>query len=226
MAQSELPNHDALLQATSAVLDEPETGLEYVVDLADQQTQAAAAQRRVAESAIARTVDPRTLSADLAPAVAEAEAAKLAATRLELAAAFVEDRHRELLAKANAAIHAEQYEHAASENRTVVERINRDFPGLRSKLLDLFTGIMTTQELVRPANRNLPAGKPAINGPEGTWGGFPDYAPGDGSPRAMIVLPIRNGARLVTDQYVIVTTTLSEYNPAGGVVCGGTLPYT
>lgn len=183
-----ITDYDALLQAASAILDAPSIDIEHVFDVAGQLTKAAAAQRRVADDAIARTVDPRTKTSDLAAAVAEADAAKLNAARLGITAQLVEDKHLQLVMKANAAIEAERYDHAAAEVRRVVERAKRDFPGLRIKLLDLFDDIMRVQELVWAANRKRPGGKPAINGPEGTWGGFPDYSPDDSSQQAMTAI--------------------------------------
>ena len=181
-------DYDTLLQTASRILDAPSADVKRVFDVAGQLTKAAAAQCRVADEAIARTTDPRTLSADLSAAVAEAEAAKLNAARLENTAQLVEEKHLELVMKANAAVAAEEYDYAASEVRRVVARKVRDFPGLRSPLVIMFEDIMAVQELAWAANRKLPAGKPAINGPEGVMGGFDDFAPGNGSLRAMTAI--------------------------------------
>ena len=175
------PNYDALLQAASAILDAPSTDIEHVFDVAGQLTKAAAAQRRAADEATAKTVDPRTKSADLAAAVAAAEVAKLDATRLEITAQRVEEKHLELVERANAAILADQYDHAEAESRRVADRIKREYPGLLAAHLDLIGDIMKTQEVVWAANRHRPTGKKAITGPEGLARGFPDHGPGDGS---------------------------------------------
>ncbi len=182
MAQTTEPtNHDTLLQAATAILDAPNSDIEHVVDLVAQLTQAAAAQRRVADEATARTLDPRTKSSELSAAMGEADAAKLAATRLEITAQLVEDKHHELLKRANELAWVGRYDHADAESRRVADRIKRDYPGLLAKHLDLLGDIMSVQELVWEANRNRPAGKPSINGPEGLARGFPDHGPDEGS---------------------------------------------
>lgn len=164
--------HDRIV----ALLADPARTAAAVAALLPDLRTAREAAREAAARARADALDPRLTGRKVADLRSRAEDAAFAADRLDAA-------ETALLAEAEALDRAEReaeriaaYEAADRQAREVADRIAAEYPDLSRRLMGLIADIVAATSAVVVVNRDLPEGRPSLQGPEGRARGFNDCA--------------------------------------------------
>lgn len=175
---------DLLAEIARALADPAATSSELGA-LSERAAAAEAATGLLAADARQSALDPALPPERVAEALAEANAAAFNVTRLASARdaldALAETRYKaEKISTKSAA-----RDHVIAERDRVAARLSAEYPGLKSKLVDLLTDVMEVNELVDAANREgQKTGDPILQRPEGMARGFfdKDDLSGGGAP--------------------------------------------